>query len=73
MLNRGERLEQGEDCLLTAETRKKIARLVMNRLSSEVWFKGRRFTIHKVIQEQAYNIKKHLCNKTQYHPFLGRW
>jgi group II intron reverse transcriptase/maturase/CRISPR-associated endonuclease Cas1 len=73
LLNRGEKLEQGEDGLLTAETRKKIARSVIGRLSSEVWFKGRCLTLQEVIQEQAHNIKKCLCKKTQYRPFFGRW
>lgn len=73
LLNRGEKLEQGEDGLLSTETRKKIAKSVIDRLSSEVWFQGHRFTLNEVIQEQASNIKKHLYNKKQYHPFLGRW
>lgn len=73
LLNRGEKLEQGEEGLFTAETRKKVAKSVLDRLSSEVLCKGRRFTLHEVIQEQACNIKKHLSEKTQYRPFLGRW
>lgn len=73
LLNRGEKLEQGEDGLLTMVTRKKVAKTVIGRLSSEVWFKGRCLTLQEVIQEQAHNIKKHLCKKTQYRPFFGRW
>ena len=73
LLNRGEKLVQGEEGLFTAETRKKVAKSVIDRLSSEVLCKGRRFTLHEVIQEQACNIKKHLSKKTQYRPFLGRW
>lgn len=73
LLNRGEKLEQEEGGLLTTETRKKIAKSVIDHLSSEVWFQGKRCTLLEVIQEQACNIKKHLYNKTQYHPFLGRW
>lgn len=73
MLNRREKLEQGEDKLLTSETRKRIAKSVMERLSSEVWFKGRRLTTEWVIQEQACIIKKHLSNKVKYRPFLERW
>lgn len=73
MFNRGERLENGEDFLLTSEARKKIVKSVIGRLSSEVWFKGRRVTLQEVIQEQANNIKKHLCEKGKYRPFLGRW
>lgn len=73
MLNRGEKLLQGEDNLLTYESRKKIAKSVIGRLSSEVWFRGHRFTFQEVIQEQANNIKKYLFNKIKYRPFLGRW
>lgn len=73
MFNRGERLEQGEDYLLTSDARKKITKSVIGRLSSEVWFKGRRVTLQEVIQEQANNIKKHLYGKVKYRPFLGRW
>ncbi len=39
----------------------------------EVWFQGKRCTLLEVIQEQACNVKKHLFEKTQYHPFHGRW
>ncbi|MCR4321456.1 MAG: CRISPR-associated endonuclease Cas1 [Candidatus Brocadiaceae bacterium] len=73
LLNRGEKLELGEDSLLTTDTRKKVAKSVIGRLSSAVWFKGRSLTLQEVIQEQAHNIKKHLCKKTQYRPFFGRW
>lgn len=73
MFNRGERLEQGKDDLLTSETRRKIVKSVIGRLSSEVWFKGRRFVLEEVIREQANNIKKHLYSKVKYRPFLGRW
>ena len=73
LLNRGEKLELGEDGLLTTDTRKKIAKSVVVRLSSEVWFKGRCLTLQEVIQEQAHNIRKHLCKKTPYRPFFGRW
>lgn len=73
MFNRGEKLKTDNEQLLTAETRKRIAKSVLNRLSSEVWFRGRRFTFEEVIQEQACNIRRHLNNKIEYHPFLGRW
>jgi group II intron reverse transcriptase/maturase/CRISPR-associated endonuclease Cas1 len=73
MFNRGERVENGEEGLLTSDARKKITKSVIGRLSSEVWFKGRRTSLQKVIQEQANNIKKHLYGKTKYRPFLGRW
>lgn len=73
LLNRGEKLEQEEDGLLTTETRKKIVKSVIDRLSSEVWFQGKRCALLEVMQEQAYNIKRHLSDKAQYHPFLGRW
>ncbi|KHE91657.1 MAG: CRISPR-associated endonuclease Cas1 [Candidatus Scalindua rubra] len=73
MFNRGERLENGEDGLLTLDARKKIIKSVIGRLSSEVWFKGRRVTLQEVIREQAVNIKKHLTGKVKYRPFLGRW
>ena len=39
----------------------------------EVWFQSKRCTLLEVIQEQACNVKKHLFEKTQYHPFHGRW
>ncbi len=73
LFNRGEKLEQGKDGLLTTETRKKVAKSVIDRLSSEVCFQGHRRTLHEVIREQACNVKNHLYNKAQYNPFLGRW
>lgn len=73
LLNRGEKLEQGEDSLLTPETRKKIVRSVIGNLSNEVWFQSKSLNLQEVIQKQAHNIKKHILDKTQYRPFPGRW
>jgi len=73
MLNRGEKLSQEEDGLLTSETKKKVAKSVIGRLAGEVHFQGRRLTLEETIQEQAYNVKKYLNGTCRYRPFLGRW
>lgn len=73
LFNRREKLEMDKEYLLTPEARKKIAKCIISHLSSEVWFRGKEITICEAIQEQAYNIKKHLLNTAQYRPFLCRW
>ncbi|MBU1487208.1 CRISPR-associated endonuclease Cas1 [bacterium] len=73
LLNRGQKIELGRDSLLSAKSRKKIAKSVIGCLSSEVCFNGHRLSLEDVIKEQALNIKKHLYNNAKYRPFLGRW
>ncbi len=73
LLRRGEKLIQEDDGMLTSESRKKIARSVLRRLSSEVFSRSRRVTLEDVIQKQAVNVKKHIAGTVKYRAFLGRW
>jgi hypothetical protein len=71
--NRRTNLSHADDGTLTAEIRKRIAKSVIRRLASEVYFNGRRITLEEVIQEQAHSIGKHPKGKVRYRPFLSRW
>ncbi|MEW6417927.1 MAG: reverse transcriptase domain-containing protein [Nitrospirota bacterium] len=73
LLHRGEKLTQEDDGALSSETRKKIARIVIGRLSSETYLSGSRMILEDVIREQALNIKKHVTGTSNYKPFLSRW
>lgn len=73
LLRRGEKLFQEDDGMLTPESRKKIARAVIRRLSSETYYYSRRFILEDVIREQALSIKKHLTGIHDYRPYLSRW
>jgi len=73
LLRRGEKLIQEDDGMLTSESRKKIAKSVLRRLSSEVFSRSRRLTLEDVIQKQAVNVKKHIAGTSRYRAFLGRW
>jgi len=73
LINRGEKLSQEENGILTSETKKKLVRAVIRRLNSEVYFHGRKLSLEKVIEVQAQNIKKYLHDKIKYRPFLARW
>ncbi|MBI4691638.1 MAG: CRISPR-associated endonuclease Cas1 [Nitrospirae bacterium] len=73
LFRRGEKLFQSDDGMLTPESRKKIARAVIRRLSSETYYAGRKFVLEDVIREQAVNIKKHLNGMCDYRPYLSRW
>ena len=74
LFRRGEKLFLSEDGMLAPESRKKICRAIIRRLTSETLFKGgKRVTIEDVIKEQALNIKKHLSGTQTYRPFVSRW
>lgn len=73
LFRRGERLLQDEAGMLMPESRKKIARAVIGRLSSETYYRGRKFVFEDVIREQALSIKRHLSGTVKYRPFLSRW
>ena len=73
LLHRAEKLTQEDNGTLSSESRRKIARIVIGRLSSETFLSGRRMTLEDVIREQALNIKKHITGSSNYKPFLSRW
>lgn len=73
MLRRGEKIAVEEDGMLNQESRKKIARAIIGRLGSEIFWIGRRMTLDDVIKMQAMNIKNHLLRKSVYKPFLAKW
>lgn len=73
MMNRGEALKLEESGLLTPDTRRKIARSVMERLASKIAWCGQTYALEEVIQAQAHSVVHHLRGEARYRPFLVKW
>ncbi len=73
MLNRGGKIEQRRDGLLTKECCKKMAGATMARLGTEVSHKGGRKTLQEVLFQQAVTLREYLYGKKSYKPYLSRW
>ena len=69
-LGEGAALNNG---FLDGETRKIIGRKVMERLSSEERFKGKKYQIRSIIQMQARNLSAFLKGERDYKPFSLKW
>ncbi len=77
MLTRGKkgadlRLNQ-KTGLLVNETRKKVTRAVLGRLSGLVTFRGKKLKGEDIIEIQARNLVSFLQDKGPYKPFIGRY
>jgi CRISP-associated protein Cas1 len=59
--------------MLTDESRRTIARAVVERLESEITFRGRRHKVKSVIQIQARNLATFLRGGAAYRPFAFKW
>lgn len=73
MLNRRESVTMGEDRLLPAKSRKKLAEAVLDRLGRLVNIQGRQCSLREGIYLQAQAIKRCLLDGYGYRPFLARW
>ena len=73
MINRGETIATGSDGFLDTDSRKRVARSVIDRLSRHVCFRGESFPLGHIIDMQARNISAFLRGEGKYRPFLAKW
>ena len=75
LLNRRVPLEQGEDQLLTEETRRKVAEKVLERLDgSAEFYEQKRQALRFILQSQARHLASFLRgDRDQYEPFVAGW
>jgi CRISPR-associated protein Cas1 len=59
--------------MLTDESRRTVARAVIERMESEVTFRGRRHKVKSVVQIQARNLATFLRGGVAYRPFAFKW
>lgn len=59
--------------MLTEESRRAIAAAVLERLESEVGFRGRRYRLKSIIQIQARNLASFLRGEGSYRSFAFKW
>jgi len=60
--------------MLSAETRKKLAAEVLERVNSVERFRGRELRLYEIIQEQARNVAAFLCGDLpKYSPYVAKW
>lgn len=71
-LTKGLRLETREG-LLTDESRRAVAGVVLERLESETGFRGRRHRLKSIIQIQARNLAGFLRGGEPYRAFAFKW
>jgi CRISPR-associated protein Cas1 len=71
-LTKGVKLETHEG-LLTDESRRTVAAAVLERLESDVTFRGRRYRLKSVVQIQARNLAGHLRGGEPYRAFAFKW
>jgi CRISP-associated protein Cas1 len=71
-IGRGTMIEIREG-LLTDDTRRTVAAAVLERIESEVNFRGRRYKLKSVIQIQARNVASFLRGGDKYRTFSFKW
>ncbi len=71
-LTKGVKLETREG-LLTEDSRRAVAGAVLERLESEVGFRGRRHRLRSVVQIQARTVASFLRHGEHYRPFAFKW
>lgn len=59
--------------MLTDDSRRAVAQAIIERLESEVVFKGKRLRMKSVIQIQARNVATFLRGDAVYRPFAFKW
>ncbi|ACX52856.1 CRISPR-associated protein Cas1 [Ammonifex degensii KC4] len=72
MLLRGGTVKM-EEGRLTDETRRELARRVLERLEAEETYEGRKHKLRTIIQRQARCIASFLRGERRYKPFVARW
>ena len=71
-IGRGSSIETGQG-MLTDDARRTIASAVLERIESEVHFRGRRYRLKSVIQIQARNLASFLRRGESYRSFSFKW
>lgn len=72
-VNKGGHLEQDEGGL-AKPTRRKIAELVLDRLTTRMPFEGERLSLNTILQTQARHLAMFLRGERDaYEPFVGTW
>jgi CRISPR-associated protein Cas1 len=71
-IGRGTAIETREG-MLTDAARRAVAAAVLERIESEVNFRGRRYKLKSVIQIQARNVATFLRGGEKYRPFAFKW
>lgn len=69
---KGTRIDLREG-MLTDDSRQTVARAVIDRLETEVGFRGRRYRVKSVVQIQARNLGAFLRGGPAYRPFAFKW
>jgi CRISPR-associated protein Cas1 len=72
ILTKGRRVDTREG-LLTDESRRTVAAAVVERLESDVGFRGRRQRVKSIIQIQARNVASFLRGGDPYRAFAFKW
>jgi CRISP-associated protein Cas1 len=73
-VNKGSALEQGEDGLLTEQTRRRLAEKVRERLESGELYEGKRQALRITLQSQARHAATYLRGEREaYAPFVASW
>lgn len=63
-------LEEGR---LTEETRREVARRILERLEAEEHYEGKKSTVRTIIQRQARRVATFLRGEGNYKPFVAGW
>ncbi|MDH7578359.1 MAG: CRISPR-associated endonuclease Cas1 [Bacillota bacterium] len=72
MILRGTALAQ-EEGSLTEETRRELARRVLERLDGEESYEGKKYRVRSIIQRQARRVATYLRGEGKYRPFIAGW
>lgn len=74
LINRGFAIEQQEDGLLDADTRKRIAEKVLERMDSTEPYEGKRMPLRHILQTQVRHIATFVREeRAEYIPFVMGW
>ncbi len=72
LFTKGARVETREG-LLTDESRRSVAEAVLERLDSDVGFRGQRRLLRSVLQSQARSLATALRGEGRYRPYAFKW
>lgn len=72
MILRGTAINQKEGSL-TEETRRELARRILERLDGEENYEGKKFKMRSIVQRQARRVAAYLRGEGKYKPFIAGW
>ena len=72
LINKGVKLEL-ENNLLTSESRKNIANIVLKRLEEQVSYRGKNYSLNSIIQYQARFAAKVFYENEKYKSYRFKW